>query len=94
MNKAPSFSKMVGPIFKVNVIKGVDGELEDSSVATYTSPKATDPENNSITMDFDVGGKIFLRARKNDDNSFYLKVNRGLVPKKTASYKVRIKIED
>jgi hypothetical protein len=77
-------------MFKVQVIKELDGELKDSSTATFTSPRAEDPENNSISMSFDIGGKIFIRARKNDDNSFYVKVNRGLVPPKNFTYPVKV----
>ena len=85
---------MVDPILKVSLIKGIDGELEDSSVVTYISPKAVDPENNVISMDIDVGGKTFLRGKKNDDDTFYLKINRALLPKKTAKYPVKITIYD
>jgi hypothetical protein len=76
------------------VVKGLDGELEDSSTATYTSPHAEDPENNSIRMSFDTGGKIFMRARKNGDNTFYVKINRGLVPPKSFNYPIKVKIQD
>ena len=85
---------MVDPILKVSLIKGIDGELEDSSVVTYISPKAVDPENNVISMDIDVEGKTFLRGKKNDDDTFYLKINRALLPKKTAKYPVKITIYD
>jgi hypothetical protein len=94
VNEAPSFEKTIGPLFKVSVIKGVDGELEDSSTVTYTSPKAVDPENNLISMSFDVGGSIFIRARKNDDNTFYVKVNKGLVSPKNGTYPVKISLSD
>jgi hypothetical protein len=77
-------------LYKVTIVKGLDGELEDSSTATYTSPQAVDPENHSISMSFDTGGKFFMRARKNDDNSFYIKINRGLVPPKNSTYPVKV----
>ena len=35
-----------------------------------------------------------MRARKKDDNSFYLSVNRGLTPKKSAQYKLKVQVED
>ena len=45
-------------------------------------------------MSFDTGGQFFMRARKKDDNSFYLSVNRGLTPKKSAQYKLKVQVED
>ena len=44
-------------------------------------------------MDFE-GGDTFMRMKKNDDDSFNIKVNKGLLPKKTASYPVSIGLED
>ena len=45
-------------------------------------------------MAFDFGGKYFIRARKNDDDTVSLKINRALVPKKKAKYVVKIKLSD
>ena len=89
-NKPPYFEKEIDPIFKVSLITGIDGELEDSSLVIYISPKAIDPENNAISMDFEVDGKTFLRGMKNEDNTFSIKINKVLLPKKTAKYLVKI----
>ena len=83
-NKPPYFEKEIDQIFKVSLITGIDGELEDSSLVIYISPKAIDPVNNAITMDFEVDGKTFLRGMKNEDNTFSIKINKVLLPKKTA----------
>ncbi len=40
------------------------------------------------------GGKAFLRMKMNDDGTFYIKVNRALLPQKTASYPVSVSVED
>ena len=85
---------VVGPTLQVPLVVGEDGELTDDSSITFKSPKAVDKENNSIKMAFDFGGKYFIRARKNDDDTFSLKINRALVPKKIAKYVVKIKLSD
>jgi hypothetical protein len=35
-----------------------------------------------------------MRIKKNDDDTFYIKVNKGLMPKKTANYPISIGLED
>ena len=92
-NTPPKFSGTVGPVFKVELIKGVDGEIEGDPDVTYTSPKAVDPQKDKILMDF-VGGKTFMRIKKADDDTFYIKVNKGLTPKKSATYPISIGLED
>jgi len=92
-NTPPKFTKIVGPIFGVKLVKGVDGELEDDSTETYTSPKAVDAQKDKIIMSF-TGGKVFMRMKKNDDDTFFIKINKSLLPKKTATYAVSIGLED
>ena len=75
------------------LIKGVDGEIEGDLGVTYTSPKAIDAEKDTIIMNFD-GEDIFMRAKKNDEDAFYIKINKGLLPKKTANYSVSVRLED
>lgn len=43
-NTPPKFTKPVESTFKVELVKGVDGELEDDTTLTYTSPKAVDAQ--------------------------------------------------
>ena len=44
-------------------------------------------------MSFD-GVKNFMRMKKNDDDTFFVKINKSLLPKKTASYPISIGLED
>ena len=78
-NTPPKFSGMIDPIFIIELVKGVDGEIEGDPDATYTSPKAIDEQNDQIVMDFE-GGDSFMRIKQNDDDRFYIKVNKGLLP--------------
>ena len=39
----PEFERELEPTIKVVLTLGVDGQLEDRSIVTYTSPKAIDP---------------------------------------------------
>ena len=41
-NTPPKFSRTIEPLYKVVLIKGVDGEIEGDPDVTYTSPKAID----------------------------------------------------
>lgn len=70
---------MIDPIFIIELVKGVDGEIEGDPDATYTSPKAIDEQKDQIVMDFE-GGNSFMRIKQKDDDRFYIKVNKGLLP--------------
>lgn len=94
LNKAPRFETAIKPIFKIDLITGLDGVLEDGSIVVYNSPKAIDPENNKMIIDFEFGRKNFIRAKKNDDNSFSCKINKTLLPKKSEKYKIGIQLSD
>ena len=45
-------------------------------------------------MKFDVGEKTFLRAKMNKDNTFSVRINKLLLPKKSEKYMINIKLED
>lgn len=94
VNTPPKFKGVVGPILKFSLVVGHDGELEDDSPVVFKSPKAVDKEKNAIKMDFNTGRQIFLRARKNDDDTFTIKINRSLVPRKKAKYAIKIGLSD
>ena len=92
-NTPPKFSGLVAPTFTVQLVKGEDGELEDDSIETFTSPKAVDGENDQIVMSF-TGGTTFMRVKDNDDDTFYIKVNKALLPQKSATYPVSVSLDD
>lgn len=70
---------------KLDFVIGTDGIPEDLSDIEFTSPKAIDPENDPIKMEFDSKGKSFISTRKNDDNTFTLKLKRSLIFDKVSS---------
>jgi hypothetical protein len=79
-NAFPKFIRMVGPIFNVNLVRGTDGELKDTSVVEFKSPIARDAENDKIKMEFDIKlGHTFIKANQNSDDSFTIKVDRSLI---------------
>ena len=93
LNRPPKFVKPILP-FNVDLVTGLDGELEDDSLVTFNSPKAVDPENNKISIQFKSIGLFFMRMKQNPDNSFYIKVSKSLLPKKTATYKFSVLLKD
>ena len=46
VNRFPKFIRIVGPMFDVNLIRGSDGELKDTSIVEFKSPIARDPEKD------------------------------------------------
>ena len=48
--------------FKVNLTKGVDGEIEGDSTVIYTSPQAIDSQKDKIVMYFE-GEMNFMKIR-------------------------------
>ena len=77
VNRPPKFVRMVGPIFEVELIRGADGKLQDTSIVEFKSPIARDIEKDQIKMEFDLKGKSFMKAVQNSDDSFTLKVDRS-----------------
>ena len=53
INNPPKFGGLVGPLLNVELVKGADGELKDTSPIEFKSPIAKDAENDKITMTFD-----------------------------------------
>lgn len=93
MNTPPEFSEPLPTVFNIELVNSEDDIIEDDSSVKFTSPKATDAEKDQISFDIDTGGQSFMRAKKNSDH-FVLHVNRGLVPKKSGSYPIKIKLSD
>ena len=92
-NTPPKFAKQVDSVFKVILIIGVDGEIEDDSEVKYTSPIAIDEQEDRILMRF-KGEKYFIKVKKNSDDSFFIKVNKRFLPQKSANYPITIELED
>ena len=92
-NTPPKFAQQVDSVFKVMLIIGVDGEIEDDSEVKYTSPIAIDEQKNRILMRF-KGEKYFIKVKKNSDDSFFIKVNKRFLPQKSAKYPITIELED
>ena len=83
------------PVFKVSLIKGSDGAIQDTSVVEFTSPIAEDPEGEKITMTFDLKGYSWMKATQNSDNSFTVKVDRSQITEFISqTYTIVIQIED
>ena len=78
-NTPPKFAKQVDSVFKVILIIGVDGEIEDDSEVKYTSPIAIDEQEDRILMRF-KGEKYFIKVKKNSNDSFFIKVNKRFLP--------------
>jgi hypothetical protein len=53
--------------------------MQGSKTAVYTSPVAVDPNGDPIEMSFDLKGKGYISASKNEDNSFSLVVNKDKI---------------
>jgi hypothetical protein len=45
VNKPPAFNGPFVSELSIDVVRAADGALKSGSAVTYTSPKATDPEN-------------------------------------------------
>ena len=75
------------------MVLGVEGVIEGESFETYTSPPAIDKEKDQIKINFE-GENEFITMKQNSDDTFYIKVNKDLVPKKTAEYPLKIAVED
>ena len=82
-NSGPTFEKPLIRVFKVDLTRDEDGEIEDESIVKYTSPKAIDKQGDKIEMSFDLKGNKFLKAKQNKDNSFTLEVNRKNLDQKS-----------
>ena len=80
-------------LLQVDLVKGIDGELEDASDLTYVSPKAIDLQNDKILMKF-KGTNKFIKAESNSDDTFVIKVIKEKLPLKSESYIVRVRLED
>ena len=80
-------------LFQVDLVKGIDGELEDASDLTYVSPKAIDLQNDKILIKF-KGTNKFIKAESNSDDTFVIKVIKEKLPLKSESYIVRVRLED
>ena len=97
-NKPPKFESKVGPIFKVSLVTGLDGELQDDSTDTFTSPKAIDPENNKIDMIF-TGLNLIpckcLILEMTLSNQFNLIIKSDKLSKKDiGNYQIKVDLRD
>ena len=77
------------------IIQNLDIDLtkEEKPTLTYTSPKASDAQNDKIIMRFD-GSNDFISLTQNQDNSFSLDIDENKLKRKTASYQVSVRLED
>lgn len=78
----------------MTIVNGIDDKLEDSTTATYRSPKAVDDSKTQLTMKIDTRGNTFLEGVQNDDKTFSLNVVRTKAPKKNASYFVGVQLSN
>ena len=74
-------------------MKGVDGEIEDKSIETYTSPRARDKEGDKVIMTFE-GLTNAIKATQNQDDTFTIRVDKSLLDKKTQKNLIKIRIKD
>ena len=52
-NTAPYYASPVKSTIEVDLIEGADGEIEDTSTLSYTSPEAKDKDGDKIKMKFE-----------------------------------------
>jgi hypothetical protein len=72
---------------------GLDGKIQGSDTAVYTSPKAIDSNDDPINMIFDLKGTGYFSASKNEDNTFSLTVNKNLIlPPKSESVTITLSL--
>ena len=96
LNEAPEFEKELIKEITVSVRIGADGVYDDDSAFLYTSPTVVDKEKDQISMDFVHPSLPSLRVKKNDDDSFYIKVDKSMLTKKdhNKEHQIQVKMGD
>ena len=88
-NKPPVFPEPINNNHTVSLVKGIDGEIEDLSVYSYTSTMAKDYEGDDVTMIF-KGSTEAIFLTQNKDDTFTLRVNRGLLKHERRKFAVTV----
>jgi len=93
-NLAPSFENELKSEIQIVVSQDENGAVDDSSVYEYVSPVATDPESDPIVMSFSgLDGVEFALTQVNEDNSFSLHLDRGLITE-SGSFTLKVSLGD